>query len=142
MECAVAIAQARAAQREIFDSSLEAGDGDDLADVVLIFKQYEDPVEHVLEDGLGAKADSNAEDTCGGQQWLVGNIEDRKNLQKCEEADDSIRSGTEDGGHGAKLCGAVEVADLLFCAIFQALDEELHYAENDKSDDENADKLR
>lgn len=76
VEGAVTVAQPGAAEREVFDSALQAGDGDDFSYVVLILDEDEDSVEHVLEDGLGAEADTHAEDTGGGQERLVGYVED------------------------------------------------------------------
>ncbi len=34
----------------------------DFADVVLVFDEDEDAVEHVLEDGLGSEADADADE--------------------------------------------------------------------------------
>ena len=62
VEGAVAVAEAGAAEGEVFDGAFEAGEGDGFADVVLVFDEDEDAVEHVLEDGLRAEADADAED--------------------------------------------------------------------------------
>ena len=61
VEGAVGVAEGGAAEGEVFDGALEAGDVDDLADVVLVFDEDEDAVEHVLEDALRAEADGDAE---------------------------------------------------------------------------------
>ena len=52
---AVAVAELGDAEGEVFDGALEAGDLDGVADVVLVFDEDEDAVEHVFEDGLGAE---------------------------------------------------------------------------------------
>ena len=48
-----------------------------------------------------------------------------------------VGGGAEDGGHGAELGGAVEVADLTVGAAAHALDEEEHDALEDKDDEKN-----
>ncbi len=63
VEGAVAVAKAGAAEGEVFDGAFESGQNNDLADVVLIFDEDEDAVEHVLEDGLGAEADADTDDS-------------------------------------------------------------------------------
>ena len=62
VEGAVGVAEGGAAEGEVFDGALEAGEDDDFADVVLVFDEDEDAVEHVFEDGLRAEADADAED--------------------------------------------------------------------------------
>ncbi len=52
VEGAVGVADGGAAEGEVFDGAFEAGDVDDLADVVLVFDEDQDAVEHVLEDAL------------------------------------------------------------------------------------------
>ena len=54
VEGAISVTELGAAEREVFDGAFEPGKGDNLADVVLIFNEDEDAVEHVFEDGLGA----------------------------------------------------------------------------------------
>src|SRR5258707_50498 len=61
VEGAVGVADAGAAEGEVFDGALESGEAYDLADVVLVFHENEDAVDHVLEDALGAEADGDAE---------------------------------------------------------------------------------
>ena len=62
IESAVGIAHSGATEGEVFDGAFESGDVDDLADVVLVFDEDEDAVDHVLEDALRAKANGHAED--------------------------------------------------------------------------------
>ncbi len=88
---------------------------------------------------MGAEADADAEDSGGGEQGLVGNIEDGEDLQEGEESNDAERGGAEDGGDGAELSGAVKVANLLLGALLQAVGEELYGSKNDEDNDENAD---
>ena len=76
VEGAVGVAQGGAAEGEVFDGAFEAGDVDDLADVVLVFDEDEDAVEHVFEDALRAEADADAENAGGGEEGLVGDVED------------------------------------------------------------------
>ena len=44
--------------------------------------------------------------------------------RKDDEADEAVGRGSDDGGYGAELGGAVGVGDLLVGAIAQAVDEE------------------
>lgn len=142
VEGSVAVAEGGAAEREVFDGAFESGDGDDLAYVVLVFDEDEDTVEHVLEDGLGAEADAHADNSSGGEDGLVGDIEDVEELQEGDEAEDAVRGSAKDGGHGAKLGGAVEVRNLVVGPgahlFYKEEDDPLEY--ND--DDENYDDLR
>ena len=132
---------AGAAEGEVFDGAFEAGDVDDFAYVVLVFDEDEDAVEHVLEDGLGAEADGDAYDSGRGEQRLVGDAEDVENLEEDDEAEDAIGGGADDGGHGAELGCAVEVAYLVVGAPAQALDEEEHQLMEDEDDEENEDEF-
>ena len=109
VEGAVGVAEGGAAKGEVFDGAFEACDVDDLADVVLIFDEDQDAVEHVLEDALRAEADGDAENAGGGEQRLVGDAEEVENLEEDDEAEDAVGGGSYDGGHGAELGGPVEV---------------------------------
>ena len=60
VECAVGVADGGSAEGEVFDGALEAGEDDDLAYVVLIFYEDEEPGEHVFEEGLRAETDADA----------------------------------------------------------------------------------
>ena len=60
VEGAVGVADAGAAEGEVFDGTLEAGEDDDLAYVVLVFDQDEEAGEHVLEEGLRAETNADA----------------------------------------------------------------------------------
>ena len=108
VESAVGVAEGGAAEGEVFDGAFEAGDVDDLADVVLVFDEDQDAVEHVLEDALRAEADGDAENTGGGQQRLVGDAEEVEDLEEDDEAEDGVGGGSNDCGHGAELGGPVE----------------------------------
>jgi hypothetical protein len=78
----------------------------------LIFDEDEDAVDHVLEDGLSAEADADTYDSGRGEDRLVGDVEDVQDLKEGDEAKHSDGGGAQDGGHGAKLGSAVEVANL------------------------------
>ena len=103
---------------------LQSGDLDDFADVVLVFDEDEDAVEHVLEDGLGAEADADADDAGRGEQRREIDAEDGQDVEKDDEADDAVGGGADDGGDGAELGGALRVADLLVGAAAHPVDEE------------------
>ena len=139
VEGAVAVAEAGAAEGEVFDGAFESGENDDFADVVLVFDEDEDAVEHVLEDGLGAEADADTDDSGRGEDGLVGDVEDVEDLKEGDEAEDADGGGAEDGGHGAELGGAVEVADLMVGASAHLLDEEEDDALEDEDDEKDYD---
>ena len=109
VEGAVGVADGGAAEGEVFDGSFESGDVDNFADVVLIFDEDEDAVEHVLEDALGTEADGDAENAGRGEHRLVGDADEVEDLEEDDEAEDGVGGGADDGGHGAELGGAVEV---------------------------------
>ena len=115
----------------------EAGDLDALADVVLILDEDEDAVDHVLEDALCAETDADAEHAGGGEQGGEIDAEDGQNMQQDDEADDGVGGSPNDGGHGAKLGGALGVADLPVGQFEHAVDEELDDALEDKGEDQN-----
>ena len=134
VEGAVGVAEGGAAEGEVFDGAFEAGEGDDFADVVLVFDEDEDAGDHVLEHGLRAEAEADADDAGGGEDGLVGDLEDVEDLEEGDESEDAVGGGAEDGGDGAELGGAVEVADLVVGAVAQAVDEEEHDALEDEDD--------
>ncbi len=68
VEGAVGVAQGGEAEGEVLDGAGEGGDFDGVADVVLVFDEDEDAVEDVLEEGLRAEADADADDSGGGEQ--------------------------------------------------------------------------
>lgn len=138
VERAVAVAELGGAQGEIFDRALEAGDANDFTDVVLVFDEDEDAVEHVLEDALRTEADTDANDTGRGQQRGEIDVEDGQDVQQDDEADDTVGGGPDDGCHGAELGGALRVADLSLGQKIHALDEEVDDSLQDESKDENA----
>ena len=121
---AVAIAEGGGAQGKAIDGAGEAGDADDLTDVELILDEDEDAVEDVLEDGLGAEADANTDDTGGGEQRLDVKAEDKQHLQENDEADEAVGRGAEDAGHGAQLRGSLGVAHLEIGEAAHAVDKE------------------
>jgi hypothetical protein len=123
VEGAVAIAETGAAEGEVFDGAFESGENDDLADVVLVFDEDEDAVEHVFEYGLCAEADADADDSGGGKDGLVGDVEDVEDLKEGDEAKYTDGGGAKDGGHGAELGGAMEV-DLMVGPGAHLFDEE------------------
>src|ERR1700710_468600 len=93
VEGSVGVADAGAAEGEVFYCAFESGDVDDLADVVLVFDEDQDAVDHVLEDGLGTEADGDAEDAGGGEDRLVGDAEKVKDLKEDDEAEDGVGGG-------------------------------------------------
>ncbi len=137
VEGSVGVAEGGAAEGEVFDRSFETGEQDDLADVVLVFNEDEDSVEHVFEDGLGAEAYADTDDAGGGKDGLVGDIEDIENLEKSDEPQDPNGGGAQDGGHGAELCGAVEVGYLMVSTRTHLFDEEENDALQDEDDQKN-----
>jgi hypothetical protein len=141
VEGAVGVAETGAAEGEVFDGALEAGEEDDFADVVLVFDEDEEAVDHVLEDGLRAETDADADDAGGGEDGLVGDFEDVEDLQKGDEAEDPVGRGAENGGDGAELCGAVEVRDLTVGAGAHLSYEEENNALEHEDDQENDEDL-
>jgi hypothetical protein len=141
VEGAVGVADGGAAKREVFDSALEAGEIDDFAHIVLVFNEDEDAVEHILEDALCAKTNGYPYDAGRGEQRLVADVQNVEDLEEDDEAEDAIRRGPYDGGHGAELGGAVEVAYLMVGAAAQALDEEQHQAMEPVDDEKNGQEL-
>src|SRR5579862_2252533 len=65
---AIRVAQHGTPQSHRLHRPLNAGDSDHVADVVLIFHQQEEAVYEVFDQGLRAKADSDAGNSCAGQQ--------------------------------------------------------------------------
>jgi hypothetical protein len=138
VEGAIAVAEAGAAEGEVFYGAFESGENDDLADVVLVFDEDEDAVEHVLEDGLCAEADADPDDSGGGQDGLVGDVEDVEDLKEGDETKHTDGGGSEDGRHGAELGGAMEV-DLMVGPGAHLLDEEEDNALDDEDDQKDDD---
>lgn len=126
IESAVAVAKAGEPQGQVFNRALQPGDLDHLADVVLVFDQDEDAVEHVLEDGLRAKTDADSDDACRGQQRRQIDIEDRQHMQKNDESNQAVRRGPDDCRRRTELGCALRVAHLLVGAAMHPLDEEQH----------------
>ena len=121
---AVGVAQLGDTEGEVFDGAGEAGDANDVADGVLVFDEDEDASEHVLEDGLRAKADAQTDDACRGDEGAERDPECGENLGEEIEANDGVGSGAQDGCHGAELRRALGVADEAVCAAVQTFDEE------------------
>ncbi len=109
MDCAVGVAQCGDAEGEVLDRAGETGDADAVAYVVLVFEEDEDPVEDVLEEGLGTEADANAEDSGGGEQRGDGNPEDGEDVEQDDESDDAVSGGAQDGGDGAEFGGSLGI---------------------------------
>src|SRR5271154_3811812 len=124
VEGAVGVANGGAAEGEVLDGPLDAGDVDDLADVVLVFDENEGAVEHVLEDALRAEADRDAQNASRGEKWLVGDVQNVENLEEDDEAEDGVGGGPDNGSGSADLGGAVEVVYLVVGATAKAFDEE------------------
>ena len=80
VQSTVGVAEGGAAEGEVFHGALETGKEDDLADVVLVFYEDEDAVEHVLKYGLGTETDADADDAGRGQDGLIGDVEDVEQL--------------------------------------------------------------
>ena len=142
VESAVGVAEGGAAEGKVFDGAFEAGEIDELADVVLVFNEDEDSIEHVFEDRLSAQADAHANDACGGEDGLVGDVEDIEDLKEGDEPEDSVGGGSEDGRHGAHLGGTVKVVHQVVGSAAQASNEEEDDALKDEDDDEDDDDLR
>jgi hypothetical protein len=142
VEGAVWVADAGAAEREVFDGAFEAGDVDDLADVVLVFDEDQDAVDHVLKDALGTEADGDAENAGGGEDGLVRDSDEIKDLEEDDEAEDGVRGGSNDRGHGADLGGPMEVGYLMVGAPAQAFNKEQYQTVEYEDDDENDDEFR
>jgi len=106
---AVGVAQGSAAQGHLLDGAGEAGDLDEVADGVLVLDEDVDAVEDVLEDGLRAEADAEADDADRGEQGLEVDVEDGQDLKQDEEGDEDVAGGAQDGGHGAHLRGVAGV---------------------------------
>ena len=136
MQGAIAVAETGATKAHVFNSARQRGYPDDVADVELVFKQDEDAIDHVLEDGLRAQADAYSEDTGTSEQRRKVYVEDGENVQQDDEADDAVGGGADDGGHGAELRGALRVADLPVCEAEHPVDEELDDAGEDKCQQE------
>jgi hypothetical protein len=140
VEGAVAVADAGAAKGKVFDCAFESGENDDFADVVLVFDEDEDAVEHVFEDGLCAEADADTDYPGRGEDGLVGDIEDVQDLQEGDETEHTNGGGAQDGSHGAELGSAVEVANLAVGAgahlLYKEQDDALEDKDNQKDDDD------
>lgn len=138
---AVCVAELGDAEGEVFDGAGEAGDADDVADRVLIFDEDEDAGEHVLEDGLRAEADAQADDAGRGDEGAERDAECGENLGEEIEADDGVGGGTQDGRHGAELRRTLGVADKAVGAAVQTLDEERDDGLKDEGQQKGEDEL-
>ena len=63
-------------------------------------------------------------------------------MQEDDKADDAVRGGAENGGHGAELCGALGVADLAIGKSEHAVDEKVDQALQDEGEDEDGEEAR
>lgn len=134
VECAVSVADARRAEGEVFDDAFESGNGHCLADIVLVFDEDEEAVDHVLEHGLRAEADADADDAGRSQDGLVGDVEDVEYLEQRDEGQHGVGRSTHDRGDGAELRRALEVADVGVRSFAQAMHEEQDDALEDEQD--------
>src|SRR5262249_7757765 len=73
---AVGIAQQRTSHADFFDLAGHTGSTDHVADLVLVFDQDEKPVNHVLDQRLGAEPNSQAGNAGAGQKGRDVDIED------------------------------------------------------------------
>jgi len=139
VEGAVAVAECGTAEGEVFNCAFESGENDNFADVVLIFDEDEDAVDHVLEDGLRAEADADTDDSCGSQDGLVGDVEDVQDLKEGDKAKHTVGGRSQDGGYGAELGGMVKVANLTVGAgahlLYKEQDDALEDKDDQKDDD-------
>ena len=134
---AIAVAQVGAAEAHVFNGAGEGGDLDHFANVELVLEQDEDAIDHVFEDGLRAKADAHPKNAGRSEKRREIDVEDREDVQKHDESDDAEGRGADDGGHGAKLRGALRVADLAIGEAEHPVDEELNDAGEDERKQEN-----
>jgi len=132
---AVAVAESGAAQSEVFDGALEAGDFDRVANVVLVFDKDEDAVEHVLEEGLCAETDAEADDSGRRDEGPERDTDGAEQLHGDVDQDEGVGGGADDAGGGAKLRSALVVSDEAVGAAPHALDEEKRQALQDEGDD-------
>jgi len=121
---AVAVAQRGAAQREVFDCALQTRDFDRVAHVVLVFDEDEDAVEHVLEDGLRAEADAEADHTGRSDEGAERNSDGAQELHGDVGENEAVGARADDSGCGAKLGGSLGVSHQAVGAALHALDEE------------------
>jgi len=139
---AVAVAEASDAEAEVFDDASEAGDLDGVADGILVLNEDEDAGKHVFEDGLGSKADAEADDASGGDEGSEGDAKGGEDLGEDIEADDYVGGGAKDGCHGAELAGSLSVAYEAIGSLVEALDEEVDDGLEYEGEKEGEDDLR
>ena len=142
VEGAVAVAERGEAEGEVFDGAVQAGDFDDVADVVLVFDEDEDAVEHVFEDGLRAEADAEADDAGGGDEGAERDADrSRAVCMNDDRSREAVGGGADDGGDGAELGGALGVADQRSARCCNRVDEKAGDVLEDESDQESDDDL-
>src|ERR1019366_158533 len=139
---AIAVAQLGQAQGKVLDGAGEGGELDGVADVVLVFDEDEDAVEHVFEEGLRPKADADADDAGGGEQRGEVDAQNVENVEQNDEADDCVGGGAQDGGDGADFGGALGVLDVRVRDAAHAVDEETDDAYEDEGDGQDDQHLR
>src|SRR6185312_653397 len=141
IDSAVAVAQCGAAERQVFHRTLHAGDFDGVADVVLVFEEDKDAVEHVLEDGLRTEADAEADNARGSDKGAERDADSTQQLHRNVGEDEGVGAGADDAGRGAKLGGALGVSDQAVGPALHALDEEKRYPLQDEGDEQGNDDL-
>jgi len=107
----------------------------------LVFDEDEDASEHVFEDGLRAKGDAEADDTCRCNERSERDSDGFEDLGEEIEADNSVGRGAEDRSHCAELRSALGVADECVGAFAHAADEESHDALEDEREKQGEEKL-
>ena len=140
---AVAVAEGGGAEGEVFDGAGERGDLDHLANVILVFDKDEDAIEHVFEETLRAETDADANDPGGGEERGQVDVEDRKDVEQDDEAEDADCGGADDGGDGTELGGAGGVAlGVTVGQMAEAVDKEVNDALKREGDDQDEDEAR
>ena len=142
VEGAIGVSQTGGAEGEQLNGTREAGDSDDIADVVLVFDEDEDSVEDVFEDGLSAQANADSDDSGGGKKRFHTHAEDGEHLEQDDEADEAVGGSSEDAGHGTQLRGALGVGNLAVGKPMHTDDEEDDEAPEDKGGKEDDEEVR
>lgn len=88
-------------QGEFFDGAGDAGGQVDLiADAKLVFQEHADAGQEVLDQGLGAKTEGDADDACGGDQGSNIHADGLEDVEDAEGPDDDGDGGLGHAGEG------------------------------------------
>ena len=96
VEIAAVVAQLDRAQGEALDRALVAAADDVLADPERVVEQVEDPRDHVLDQGLRAEADRDADDAGAGDQRRDLHAHGRKRHQRRHDQEDDEQDVAQD----------------------------------------------